>query len=190
MKFGQYLQDNQFQPWKREYIQYNYLKQYLKKAQLSEVGWTGKDETYFTDYLNGEFIKIKQFILFKTNQIADDMKPERVTDLVGFIQINITGFQKIIKKHNKWTSTPLHLTHIEQQLNDFIKQLSVQTTMQYWVHADNLTEVEALLLFHMPMQQDNEITNTIYFDDDTFSSYSDMLKNKDQAKIMQARWYK
>lgn len=195
MKFGQHLLDNQFQPWKNEYIQYNYLKQYLKSAQLSATGWTNNDEKYFTDLIDKEFYKVKQFIVFKINQIAEDMKPERANDLIKFVQINTTGFQKIIKKHDKWTDTCLdqQLADIVKQLDEFIVQLSLQqhwtTTRKYWVHPDNLTQVEAILLFNLPMKQDNEMTNTIYFDDSNkFSSYSDLLEQNDLAKVMRARW--
>lgn len=194
MKFGQHLEENQFEPWKNEYIQYNELKHYLKTTQISSR-WNSNHEGRFSDRIEQEFQKIKKFTEFKMNQIAEDMKPERINDLIKFIQINTTGFQKIIKKHDKWTALSLHpqLVDIVKQLDEFIVQLSLQqqwtTTRKYWVHPDYLKEVEAVLLFNLPLKYDNTPTNTIYLDNsNTFHSYCDILQHKNLAKLIRARW--
>lgn len=228
MKFGQYLQQHLFLPWRNEYIQYDHMKNFLKNQQLTEGGWTQKDEVYFTDTLMvTELDKVNEFIRLKIKQtrsiIHQESKPnliKKVNDLIKFIELNAAGFQKILKKHDKWTGISLQYClrfrgiqpQFEvsiQQLNEIInsdridvlrkindKNQAIRTT-KYWIHPDNLTEVQAILLFHLvPQQQpsnssasEKNMINTIYFDNPVqFSLYSELLERKESAETIQARW--
>lgn len=206
MKFGQYLESHKFPPWQNEYVQYNQLKYFLKDTQLSK-GWTSEDERYFIETLVArEYNKVQHFIQLKINQIHALIQNQdrdilrKVDDLVHFIQLNSVGFQKILKKHDKWTGISQEQRYhtMYQQLNVYIDQLNQmkqpfsQTwiTKKYWIHPDNLTEVEAILLFHLPtITGGNKIVQSIYFDNlDNFHLYTDLLERKDPADIVRARW--
>ncbi|GAA5808419.1 hypothetical protein MFLAVUS_001810 [Mucor flavus] len=211
MKFGQHLHQNQFSPWKNEYINYDQLKHFLKERQLCASGWTGADEHYFSKtLLVTELDKVNGFIHQKMKQAgADDRK---VADLIQFININDIGFYKILKKHDKWTGFSLLVRYddIHLQFQSLIQQLDsikrkeslkelvhntdsnsklvTTTTTKYWVHVDNLAEVQAILLFHLPAFSD--IINTVYFDNATsFILYSDLLERNEEAELIRARWY-
>lgn len=206
MKFGQYLIQHQFQPWQNEYLNYNNLKHFLKERQQSLMGWTQQDEVYFSENLIvTELDKVNGFIYLKIKQVGIDA--QKVQDLIDYINLNDVGFYKILKKHDKWTGidllTSIRFQGIHQQFQSFITQLSqlnitssskVQeelgrtTTTKYWVHLDNLTEVQAILLFHLPATSTN-IINAVYFDHPTsFTLYSELLERHEQAEIIRARW--
>lgn len=218
MKFGQYLEQHEFLPWKNEYIQYNELKYFLKEQQFQPNGWTIQDESYFSDkLLIDELNKVNGFIHLKIKQIRSIMQHEseqdirqKVNDLIDFIQINSIGFQKILKKHDKHTCTDLqssirfrdipvqfdsHVTNLNEILYSYPKIIEITktpikkvTTTKYWVHPDNLTEVQALLLFYMPII-DNNVSSTIYFDNpNQFPLYSNVLERNESAETIQAKW--
>lgn len=218
MKFGQYLEQHKSPPWKNEYIQYNQLKYFLKEQQCKPNGWTIQDENYFSDkLLMDELNKVNGFIHLKIKQIRSIMQLEseqeirqKINDLMEFVRMNAMGFQKILKKHDKHTYTNLqsnirfrgisaqldsHVANLSELLYSFPKMTRVQstaaekvTTTKYWVHLDNLTEVQALLLFHMPVVNNN-VSSTIYFDNpDQFPLYSSILERNESAETIQARW--
>lgn len=214
MKFGLYLEENKFPPWKNEYIQYNGLKCFLKERQLQQNdGWTQEDETYFAETLIvNELDKVNGFIYMKTKQVGSD--PKRISDLIKFIQINDIGFYKILKKHDKWTGISLlnsirfrdihhqfqsMMDRLQQQINFLLRKESTKelveeepvttTTTKFWVHSDNLTEVQAILMFHLPPISQTLI-NTVYFDDpQQFTLYSNLLERNQKAEIIRARWF-
>jgi SPX domain protein involved in polyphosphate accumulation len=227
MKFGQYFEQHLFPPWRNEYIQYDHMKRFLKEQQLTK-GWTQQDETYFTDtLLVTELEKVNAFIHLKIKQIRSIMHhkskqdtSQKANDLMEYIELNASGFQKILKKHDKWTGTSLQycarfrdiqpkFEDLIQQLNQIInsyrldaslsaineKKVKIKTT-KYWIHSDNLTEVQAILLFHLPPVQsfisnvsEKNMMNTIYFDSPTqFNLYSELLKRNESAETIQARW--
>jgi SPX domain protein involved in polyphosphate accumulation len=123
MKFGEHLQKNIFEPWRNEYIQYDKLKHFLKERQLSFTGWMETDEDYFLEKLvSVEIDKVFEFINLKLRQIDSRLldlqtstgtKTEyeaeltKIGELSRFIELNNTGAQKIIKKHDKWTHIDL-----------------------------------------------------------------------------------
>ncbi|KAI8987749.1 VTC domain-containing protein [Mycotypha africana] len=251
MKFGLYLYQHQFPPWKNEYLQYDQMKVFLKDTQICKGNWTQMDEVYFLEnFLKPELDRVKKFIQWKINQIQsllDQESPEdismKVTDLTNFIKLNATGFSKIIKKHDKWTKIhlqeSLQFHRIQQQFEDtFISQLNdlllqkspplaeiigkaitdyhsrqnsansgtssgstssigkKVTTSKYWIHPDNLNEVQAILHFHLPVVNNNanspgsNIMNTIYFEDlNRFQLYSELLQRKEAARLVRARWH-
>lgn len=206
MKFGQHLIDNQFPPWKNEYIQYDQLKYFLKSRQFT--GWSRDDELYFSQLLITEQDRVNNFVHLKIKQVGSDSR--KVHDLREFIQINDTGFYKILKKHDKWTNIVLlsqQYPDMHHQFQSWITQLEhitgsavpkeaavvvsmkPVTTTKFWVHPDNLTEVQANLMFHLPNIGTDRI-NTVYFDHPTtFFLYSELLERNEEAEIIRARWY-
>ncbi|KAK4519645.1 uncharacterized protein ATC70_009882 [Mucor velutinosus] len=223
MKFGQCLQQHAFPPWKNEYIQYNSLKYFLKEQQYKpNGGWTVQDENYFAEKLMiDELNKVNGFIYLKTKQIWSIMQQEseqeirqKITDLIQFIRLNATGFQKILKKHDKHThfnlqssirfrDVPSQFSSHETNLNEILYSypaiteiasapqpaLEKVTTTKYWIHPDNVTEVQALLLFYLPISEDNA-SSTVYFDNPhQFPLYSNMLERNESAETIRAKWY-
>lgn len=133
MKFGDHLKTKIFEPWRSSYLQYNELKIELKRRQLDH-GWTQTDETEFTRKIESELTKVYQFIdralqeLVQRTHLAasslDTLKPSStqqydaaadtlteilfdVNDLAKFHQINVSAFEKLIKKHDRWTQLNL-----------------------------------------------------------------------------------
>ncbi|KAL9544654.1 hypothetical protein MBANPS3_007505 [Mucor bainieri] len=227
MKFGQYLEQHAFPPWRNEYIQYNQLKYFLKEQQQYNPngGWTVQNETYFAEKLMiDELNKVNGFIYLKTKQIRSIMQQEseqeirqKITDLIQFVRLNATGFQKILKKHDKHTHFNLQssirfrdvssqFSAHEANLNEILYSYPAITeiasapasppqpalekviTTKYWVHPDNVTEVQALLLFYLP-SHDNT-SSTVYFDNPRqFPLYSNVLERNESAETIRAKWY-
>ncbi|KAI9469109.1 MAG: VTC domain-containing protein [Benjaminiella poitrasii] len=236
MKFSLYLDENQFQPWKNEYIQYDELKDFIKeKTQHNEkTFWTFEDETYFTEkMLTFELNKVNGFIQLKAKQIKQciiqQQEPvqeiiKRVNGLIEFIHLNSTGFRKILKKHDRWTSYSLmtnsrflsileefdvHLENLRQQTSILVSRqqynndsgllystdrtgtLRKTTTTKYWIHPDNLNEVQAVLLFYLTkVNPEESIVQTVYFDNPAnFTFYNNLLERNEAAESIRVRWY-
>ncbi|CAO3699882.1 unnamed protein product [Rhizopus stolonifer] len=59
---------------------------------------------------------------------------------------------------------------------------------KYWVHPDNITELKALLLFHLPVtKEDNELSN-VYLDNAQFDLYQGRLQRDEGAEAIRCRW--
>ncbi|KAK5946803.1 vacuolar transporter chaperone [Knufia obscura] len=157
MKFGQQLRQSLIKDYYWHYIDYDGLKEALKKPSKSgsdgeREDWTDDDEAAFIRQLEGELDKVFTFQKLKSKEIigriqssegevkqvverqdelnrasdaeTDDSLEEDfealeadlsdviadVHDLAKYTQLNYTGFQKIIKKHDKQTSIALRPT--------------------------------------------------------------------------------
>ncbi|KAI9268751.1 VTC domain-containing protein [Sporodiniella umbellata] len=141
MKFGEHLQKEIFPPWKLSYISYETLKKDLKSRQLDHV-WNQQDEQSFRRILENELSKVYDFVTAKLSEIEsrinycertiqtfkgtnwstdenwklmEDALTETlfdVNDLAQFTRLNYTGFQKILKKHDKYTHLDLQQSFI------------------------------------------------------------------------------
>ncbi|KAJ9659686.1 vacuolar transporter chaperone [Coniosporium apollinis] len=157
MRFGQQLRTSLIKDWYYYYIDYDGLKQSLKKPYKTEPTpdnpepereeWTEEDEQRFVKELEQELDKVFTFQKVKSQEIVRRIKASEkevneviaradqqaadeprsgqadvpteedfmlleedlsdiiadVHDLAKFTQLNYTGFQKIIKKHDKQT---------------------------------------------------------------------------------------
>ncbi|KAI8883937.1 hypothetical protein K501DRAFT_248665 [Backusella circina FSU 941] len=73
-----------------------------------------------------------------------------------------------------------------------------RATAKYWVHPDNVTEVKAILLFHLPVlvfnpdkpiePEDSAVSST-YFDNPDFDLYQGRLQRDEGAEAIRFRWY-
>lgn len=73
-----------------------------------------------------------------------------------------------------------------------------RVTAKYWVHPDNVTELKAILLFHLPVlvfdakkplePADNAISS-VYFDNPNFELYQNRLQRDENAEAIRFRWY-
>ncbi|KAI9269157.1 VTC domain-containing protein [Phascolomyces articulosus] len=168
-------------------------------------------------------------------------------DLSKFIRLNYTGFQKILKKHDKWTKLNLRTQMIplfqqrgldNQRFDDLLVRISQlrdlcrlcsnisistqeddeqeerrsiikddntsdagdfeRATEKYWVHPENVTEVKALLLFHLPVlrynsdqpyQESETAISSVYMDNQEFDLYTERLQRDEGAEAIRLRWY-
>ena len=156
-RFGQQLRQSLIKDYYWHYIDYDGLKDALKKPFKNgkdgeREAWTDDDEAAFIRQLEGELDKIFTFQKLKSKEIIGRIKSSEsevkqvvdrqeelnhasdaetdesleedfqlleadlsdiiadVHDLAKYTQLNYTGFQKIIKKHDKQTSIALRPT--------------------------------------------------------------------------------
>lgn len=132
MKFGNHLASKIHEPWRSHYFDYNTIKMDMKQRQLL-YGWTKTDEAEFFKKMESELCKVYTFIdkkLAKLNTRFEnqnrsldqlmsvpnasknkyDMIADQLTeilfdtnDLAKFAQLNMTGFEKMLKKHDRYT---------------------------------------------------------------------------------------
>jgi SPX domain protein involved in polyphosphate accumulation/uncharacterized membrane protein YidH (DUF202 family) len=156
-----------------------------------------------------------------------------VNDLSKFTRINYLAFQKILKKHDKWTgiSTRHEMVGLFQKheldnqrfdvvmvrissLHDLCRLRGSQrtgnsasgedqnaferATAKYWIHPDNITEVKAIILFHLPVlvfnqQKEYEASDSaissVYYDNDNFDLYTGRLQRDEGAEAIRFRFY-
>ncbi|RCI06525.1 vacuolar transporter chaperone [Rhizopus stolonifer] len=164
MKFGLYLSEHLYSPWKQEYIQYDSFKKLLKQPI-----WTFEDEMEFTHRIDKEMESISRFIDTKEKEPRG---PHETQLLVDFIHLNTLGFQKILKKHDKWTEFTLQHRFIGLRQVD---QNMAYHQITYWIHPDQLKELEAVLLFHLPKTH-TKATHSVYYDQSDFRHYTNLLQ--------------
>ncbi|KAI1873120.1 uncharacterized protein JN550_003373 [Neoarthrinium moseri] len=155
MKFGEQLHSSIISEYQWHYIDYDALKQCLKKATrpaqeasssaASASAWTNDDEVEFVSLLDEQLDKVYSKTQVKTSEIQRRIMWEQkevdalvkrmhergpnepgpseeefiareeflsdiiadVHDLAKFVQVNYTGFLKIVKKHDKVTNQHL-----------------------------------------------------------------------------------
>ncbi|KAI5854507.1 SPX-domain-containing protein [Durotheca rogersii] len=155
----------------------------------------------------------EEFILLEedlSDIIAD------VHDLAKYVQLNYTGFYKIIKKHDPFYNEDFdaEVVKLSNMYNNVrtrgnpVKGDSaaggsqgsfVRQTTKYWVHPDNVTELKLIILKHLPVlvfnagkefeTQDSAISS-IYFDNpEKWDLYEGRLKKTEGAEAIRLRWY-
>jgi SPX domain protein involved in polyphosphate accumulation/uncharacterized membrane protein YidH (DUF202 family) len=257
MKFGEELKDNIFSPWRLEYLAYDTIKYDLKARQLDHQ-WNSEDEAYFLRALEFELTKVDDFVSRKLREIdgrisycerilsnaqapsifdaMDDTVTEilfDVNDLTKFTRYNYLGFQKLLKKHDKYTGGNMRQQFVPkfqakpldmQRFDVVIVRISAlhdlcqlkgeartgnaaaggdqnafeRATAKYWIHPDNITEVKAIILFHLPVLVFNKdkpyeaadsAISSVYFDNDEYDLYTGRLQRDEGAEAIRFRWY-
>lgn len=154
MKFGEQLASKIYEPWRSSYLQYNELKIELKRRQL-ERGWNMADETEFSKKIESELSKVYGFVdrgLKELNKRTDTAEPlltklsnsdrkkkydaiaDTLTeilfdanDLAKFHQLNAAGFDKMIKKHDRYTGLDLRTQYRYHMLHQYpLEKLALQ----------------------------------------------------------------
>ncbi|KAI7877684.1 hypothetical protein K492DRAFT_231532 [Lichtheimia hyalospora FSU 10163] len=73
-----------------------------------------------------------------------------------------------------------------------------RATAKYWVHPDNVTELKAILLFHLPVlifnkdkpiEPSDSAISSVYFDNDDYELYTGRLQRDEGAEAIRFRWY-
>ncbi|KAJ2959452.1 hypothetical protein NQZ79_g5095 [Umbelopsis isabellina] len=257
MKFGEELKENIFPPWRLEYLAYDTIKYDLKARQMDH-DWNTEDEANFLRSLEYELTKIDDFISRKLREIdnrisycerilnnaqapsifdaMDDTVTEilfDVNDLAKFTRYNYLGFQKLLKKHDKYTDGNMRQQFVpkfkakpldKQRFDVAIVRISSlhdlcslkgeartgnaaaggdqnafeRATAKYWIHPDNITEVKAIILFHLPVlvfnkdkpyEASDSAISSVYFDNEDYDLYTGRLQRDEGAEAVRFRWY-
>jgi SPX domain protein involved in polyphosphate accumulation/uncharacterized membrane protein YidH (DUF202 family) len=156
-----------------------------------------------------------------------------LNDLSKFTRYNFLAFQKLIKKHDKYTTynaQPLFVDIIRsktldrQRFDVALVKISTlhdlcrlhgqvrsgnaaagldqnafeRATAKYWIHPDNVTELKAILLFHLPVlvfnadkpiEPEDSAISSVYFDNPDFDLYNGRLQRDESAEAIRFRWY-
>ncbi|KAI9467872.1 MAG: VTC domain-containing protein [Benjaminiella poitrasii] len=162
MKYGQELQQSIFAPWQ------------LKTRQLDH-GWTDKDEQDFITLLDNELSKQK-FIARLREKPLDKQRFDVAI-------VYISALHDICRNRGK--QSPGNSASGGDQ-NAFER-----ATAKYWIHPDNITEVKAIIMLHLPVlifnkdkkwePSDSAISST-YFDNSNFDL-------DEEAEAIRFRWY-
>ncbi|KAJ2964867.1 hypothetical protein NQZ79_g405 [Umbelopsis isabellina] len=156
-----------------------------------------------------------------------------VNDLSRFTRINYLAFQKILKKHDKWTGMSTRYEMVGQfqkhqldnqrfdvsivrisALHDLCRQRGnprtgnaaaggdqnafERATAKYWIHPDNITEVKAIILFHLPVlifnqnkdyEASDSAISSVYYDNENFDLYTGRLQRDEGAEAIRFRFY-
>lgn len=72
-----------------------------------------------------------------------------------------------------------------------------RTTAAYWVHPDNITEVKALIMLHLPIficdkqklwELESSTISSVYFDNSSLDLYNTCLQRDEGAEAIRFRW--
>ncbi|KAI8985359.1 VTC domain-containing protein [Pilobolus umbonatus] len=73
-----------------------------------------------------------------------------------------------------------------------------RATAKFWIHPDNITEVKAIIMLHLPVlvfnnqkkfePSDSAVSST-YMDNTNFDLYTGRLQRDEQSEAIRARWY-
>ncbi|KAL9542376.1 hypothetical protein MBANPS3_008646 [Mucor bainieri] len=148
MKFGAELNSKINETWRDSYMHYNKLKSHLK-VQHTHGTWSPQDDTAFVHQIEVElkkvytFVQVRQRALLsridycesvlrdykevpKTRATAYDSVADSlaeilidVDDLAKFHELNLAGFDKIVKKHHKWTGGDLKALYFGRLLDQY-----------------------------------------------------------------------
>ncbi|KAI8339857.1 VTC domain-containing protein [Chlamydoabsidia padenii] len=144
MKFGELLSTEIFVPWRLSYIQYDVLKVELKTRQQDHSWNEQDEKDFVAllenelekvyDFVNAKLGEVEARINYCERSIRTFMNNPTysseqnwavmdealtevlfdVNDLAKFTRLNYIGFQKIIKKHDKWTHMDLQQAFVPQ----------------------------------------------------------------------------
>ncbi|KAJ2959451.1 hypothetical protein NQZ79_g5094 [Umbelopsis isabellina] len=73
-----------------------------------------------------------------------------------------------------------------------------RATSKYWIHPDNITEVKAIIMLHLPVlifnkdkkfEASDSAISSVYFDNPDFDLYTGRLQRDEGAEAIRFRWY-
>jgi SPX domain protein involved in polyphosphate accumulation len=72
-----------------------------------------------------------------------------------------------------------------------------RATSKYWIHPDNITEVKAIIMLHLPVlifnkdkkfESSDSAISSVYFDNPDFDLYTGRLQRDEGAEAIRFRW--
>ncbi|CAO3591907.1 unnamed protein product [Absidia cylindrospora] len=73
-----------------------------------------------------------------------------------------------------------------------------RATAKYWIHPDNITEVKAIIMLHLPVlifnkakkfETSDAAVSSVYYDNSNFDLYTGRLQRDEEAEAIRFRWY-
>ncbi|RCH81786.1 vacuolar transporter chaperone, partial [Rhizopus stolonifer] len=73
-----------------------------------------------------------------------------------------------------------------------------RATAKYWIHPDNITEVKAIIMLHLPVliydkkkkwEHQDAAVSSVYFDNPNFDLYTTRLQRDEGSESIRFRWY-
>ncbi|CAO3621355.1 unnamed protein product [Cunninghamella blakesleeana] len=73
-----------------------------------------------------------------------------------------------------------------------------RATAKYWIHPDNVTEVKAIIMLHLPVlvfnkekkwEPSDAAVSSVYYDNSNFDLYTGRLQRDEEAEAIRFRWY-
>ncbi|KAI8336738.1 VTC domain-containing protein [Chlamydoabsidia padenii] len=73
-----------------------------------------------------------------------------------------------------------------------------RATAKYWIHPDNITEVKAIIMLHLPVlifnkskkfESSDAAVSSVYYDNRNFDLYTGRLQRDEEAEAIRFRWY-
>ncbi|ORZ16563.1 VTC domain-domain-containing protein [Absidia repens] len=73
-----------------------------------------------------------------------------------------------------------------------------RATAKYWIHPDNITEVKAIIMLHLPVlifnkdkkyEPSDSAISSVYFDNSNYDLYTGRLQRDEGAEAIRYRWY-
>ncbi|KAI7862455.1 VTC domain-containing protein [Spinellus fusiger] len=73
-----------------------------------------------------------------------------------------------------------------------------RATAKYWIHPDNITEVKAIIMLHLPVlvfnkskkwEPSDSAVSSIYYDNQNLDLYAGRLQRDEMAEAIRFRWY-
>ncbi|KAI9030912.1 VTC domain-containing protein [Phycomyces nitens] len=73
-----------------------------------------------------------------------------------------------------------------------------RATAKYWIHPDNITEVKAIIMLHLPVlvfntakkwEPSDSAVSSVYFDNHNLDLYTGRLQRDEMAEAIRFRWY-
>ncbi|KAG1149447.1 hypothetical protein G6F37_000443 [Rhizopus arrhizus] len=189
MKFGDHLSSRIYPPWHIYYLQYNELKLEMKRRQLDHQ-WNDTDEAEFIRKLEAELVKVYRFVEKNIKDLNKrclqietivralmantakntrryDEEADRLTeilfdcnDMSKFLQLNATGFEKLVKKHDRYTHMRLVPTFKKEMLSEWSLD---RLTLQFDVLVVKISELHDICQLHgNPRQTYNYVDQTAF----------------------------
>ncbi|RCH92483.1 vacuolar transporter chaperone [Rhizopus stolonifer] len=137
-----------------------------------------------------------------------------IQDLCSYTRYNFIALKALIKEHDmhthynaqQWLLDITRSKQLDKQrfdilltkvftLYDFcleekaLNGLNQSISAKYWVHYDNINELKAILLFHLPLLESTEPVSSIYLDNSEFDLYQARLQRDPDAEALRFRWY-
>ncbi|CAD25502.1 putative POLYPHOSPHATE SYNTHETASE VTC4 [Encephalitozoon cuniculi GB-M1] len=192
MRFQKYLKRNLYAPYKYNYLDYENLRERFKKE-----GFASSDEDEFVRELDANIKRVFGFVESKYSEFVQrlrtlEKKPpkearskikemtEEMRHFAEFIRINVIGFKKLLRRHDKHTEyrllpsyKPMLKGKIKsvEDLDELIYKASrislkaietkkkntesncmfIRMTDKYWVHKENVVPVKFYITQHLPI---------------------------------------
>lgn len=186
MKFREYLEKNKNSLYNQEYLDY------LALTNLIKHKFSQEEEIQFIEKFNKEFKKVFNFINSQKER-AKSFNSERLNSLSQFMRVNIIGFKKILKRHDKKSGFSLFKTY-KSEFKHYIMQLKQidalirNTTSTFLVKEKDFLNIKYLIEKRVISGASivEEDVNCVYFDNTGFEMYQKKIQNC--SNLIRIRW--